>query len=150
MKSLRIKSVALSKFAAIGALAAMVCGCSGQADNGNEVTGEVAQATGSGCTGTPKTHGTQCIEVDGTGLHVTTVKDTYGPNPENVPQGTEVCGQHHVWDQHGHSYYSARVCIPWAGESKHVFTIDKDFPNDDLVCAEFTSDPGPACLTVHK
>jgi hypothetical protein len=148
MRSPLIERVALSKFAAIGALAAMVCSCSGQA--GDEATGDVAQATGSGCTGTSKTLGSQCIEVDGTGLDVVTVKDTYGPNPEDVPYGNEVCGQHHVWDQHGHSYYSARVCVPWAGESKHVFTINKIFPNDDRVCAEFTSDPGPACITVHR
>ena len=125
MKFPLIKSVALSKFAAMGALAAMVCGCAGQV--GDEATGDQAQATGSGCTGTSKTNGQQCIEVDGTGLNVRVIKDTYGPNPENVLEGHEVCGQHHVWDQHGHSYYSARVCVPWAGENSHAFTINKDF-----------------------
>jgi hypothetical protein len=152
MKQQFCKSV-LSKVAGIVAIAATVLGCSGEAGEGTEgQTGDVSEATSSGCTGGIFAK-SQCIGVHGTGLNVQYVNSQFyqvgSPNP--------LCGQHRVWDsKKKFNLYSARQCIrdgsrgAGGGGGAHNFTLNRNLPDGDVVCVEFTGYKMPACETIHK
>ncbi len=135
------EQLARSKYAAMGALAAILAGCSGEP---GEAVGEVNQASSQGCTFNwlgP----TQCIDVSGTGLYVESITSKFEAATQTV------CGEHHAWDNKGKlNEYSSRRCIQDRSEQSYAFALNRDLPNGDFVCVAFTGHPKPACETIHN